>query len=534
MLAPVPARYDVWSFMIDGPYARQLEDPAVLVPPPELDSLASDLVRGAGCLLLGGRGMGKSVAVRELESRLQVRGDLRVARFSAPPVTGDVRGLLHQLARGLDVPFDADATLGEVLEASDRRHGSRRKVLLYDEADQLGHMAVPGTRETLGARWTRVLESERKERGDLGVLLAGGPGLLGIGTPPIGSPFLQRAEVHFRQVFDVAALASLCAPFEEVGRPWSVAALQTLAIATGGVPALATFVLDQLWSLDEPLAPELVSVAAATFRQRHPEFLAHARTVLDDPLLDGAPRRLLDAIVEGPGALTRGRLRSIVPQGSALAPERLVQVLVALGLSRLASPTTVDPLEVWATVNPLHPLPEPAPVGDSTLQVQLRGDLEPALRDIYRASADFRTRSGGIVEEKVLCAVLAMTLAARGWLWEREVQEAAGRTDLRLHHPRFPGESALVEVKYWGRNDWAQIHEQVVAYTRSDTTAWAAVTVHPAGARAAAPDYEGTCLAERSFEPLPTSLLGAWQVPVRVAEGQEGVADHFLVRLATR
>ncbi|HEX9732150.1 MAG TPA: hypothetical protein VGG06_09215, partial [Thermoanaerobaculia bacterium] len=66
----------------------------------------------------------------------------------------------------------------------------------------------------------------------------------------LGSSFLSRA-IHLRlRPLTRADAETLAAPFAERGSPLSEDVLDALVLASGGIPAILTFGLQQLWSYD--------------------------------------------------------------------------------------------------------------------------------------------------------------------------------------------------------------------------------------------------------------------------------------------
>ena len=90
--------------------------------------------------------------------------------------------------------------------------------------------------------------------------------------------------------------------------------------------------------------------------------------------------------------------------------------------------------DLWASILTLPTIASRARV----FADRLADDIGSVLAHIHASSADFfrpsRTGAGGksLVPESVFSAVLRIALAELGWRVDREVQRAAGRTDLVL------------------------------------------------------------------------------------------------------
>ncbi len=68
-----------------NPYTWQGDQPEIEVPRAEVSSVFTLLKRGGSAFILAGRGMGKSVFLRQLEAAAEESPEIRVVRFRAPP-----------------------------------------------------------------------------------------------------------------------------------------------------------------------------------------------------------------------------------------------------------------------------------------------------------------------------------------------------------------------------------------------------------------------------------------------------------------
>jgi Holliday junction resolvase-like predicted endonuclease len=154
--------------------------------------------------------------------------------------------------------------------------------------------------------------------------------------------------------------------------------------------------------------------------------------------------------------------------------------------------------------------------------------------DFFRT--DPKTKAREIVPEAVFSAGLVLGLEPRGWKVEREAQSATGRTDIKARHDRFGEQWIVVEVKIWGRNDYADIHSQVTSYWTKDVVALATVMVADHQDQNWAAEYANKCLngkveSHNHKEPSP-ALAGHFVARSNDCPVEE--TDHFLLQLPKR
>lgn len=179
----------------------------------------------------------------------------------------------------------------------------------------------------------------------------------------------------------------------------------------------------------------------------------------------------------------------------------VVDVLECAGLIRREGTLRRDPvrLRAVATVFNLSDVPSRA----NTLHAQLLRDLACVLDDLHSMAVDFyRTSAKGtkeLVPESVFCAFIVLGLRLLGWSTvEREAVSGSGRTDIKARHGGFPGELAILEVKIWPRNDYAEVHQQVVGYWSAGVTAAAVVMLSDANLPEWPVTYRKKCLDGRT------------------------------------
>ena len=514
MAEVVPGRTPARGRLVNrNPFDWQHQIPSILVPLPDLDAIVASLLQGNGCVVVGGRGMGKSVLLSEVERSLAVSSHVRICRFDTPPVSPGLEGCLQQLCERLGV--SARAELDVILDAWEAKEPGRHLVLLYDEIDALGRVLTSGG--NLAMDLIAHIEAVRRRR-PLGVLVAGGIGIRRLDDPVLGSPFLSRADLWYRAPFGADEIQWL----GERGLGASLAAevVESIAALTGGIPAIVVYVLGRLWGRSS-IDARTVAEGMDDFLSRHRPFVNAVLRSVSDPMLGPDVLAVLDQVRAHAPALSR---RMLPADG-----DQVLYTLQAAGLIRLEGPAHAEPVAVRPAASLLALLPRPALEGD--LRAMLLADLGRILDDIARTSPDFRTQKRGVVEEKVFSALLAIALRQSGWVWDREAHRGAGRTDLIVK--RVGMGEAVIEVKIWGRNDYESIHTQVASYTADETRAWVALTI--ADGSDPRDDYARKCLlgCEDVIEEESLVWRRRWSAPVGLP-GLSGRVDHLLLVLPHR
>jgi hypothetical protein len=236
--------------MAPNPYRWQQDRPEHTVARGGLASrIVGHLRRGVAVKLVGGRGMGKSVLLRQIEASFADDPDARVVFVDDPPGEATIPASIRDIAERLGLDMPPRSTMNSVMEAAEKR-GAQRLVLLIDEADQYV-LLDPAERAGHFARaWFNHIEGFRKAwTGRVGVVVAGGLGLLHV-AHVLGSGPLSRAETCVMEPFGEAELRHLAAPFEGSGGGLGEDVLAALGALSGGNAALATFGLERLWGSD--------------------------------------------------------------------------------------------------------------------------------------------------------------------------------------------------------------------------------------------------------------------------------------------
>ena len=515
------------------PYNWKRNEPQVEVLRSDALRIADDLRQGGSAVLMAGRGMGKSVFLRQLQRELE-KHDVAVLLFDEPPAALTVNACLEALARRLGVEVPGVQTAREVVDAY-RAQGGGPLVLLYDELDRYAEERPDGPP---GKQFFNSLESMRRNVADVGVLAAGSIGVFTF-RDVLGSSFLARADQIRIDPFDRADMDVLARPFEERGTPLPAPVLDALLLASGGNAALVTYGLGALWQSESP-DERKVAQAFARFGQRNQEFLRDFQMGFADPTLSDAPQKAWRLICREPGRVSQKALREAIgsTQGSLrLDNADVLDLLEAAGLVRVDGSAKVDPVLVRpiASLLSLPPAFENDP--EITPQQRLIRDLQPLLGNLHVLSADFfRPDPSGkiLVPESVFAAFLALGFTSLGWQVEREAQNAAGRTDLKMRW-NGGGEIVIIEVKIWGRNDYREAQRQVESYWTQDVVAGAVVQLTDADISDWSDRYSEECLdgAERiSTEDSP--IRGHFRVLSQVANSMDACVDHLLLRLMKR
>lgn len=524
-----------------NPYDWQGNVIQVQVPRPGVSEMAEALAQGRSIVLLGGRGMGKSVLLKQLQAELSETPGIVVLTIPSPPPELTVRNCLDTLAGALgEPPGTLDSrTLFSAWRA--KQTEGTRLVLLFDELDNYAEVGETMSHRPVGRAFFNDLEASRRDLPWLGILAAGSIGIY-IFRDVLGSSFLSRAAQKMLRPFESAEVEKLVHPFEERGTPLSEDVLAALQAATGGVAALVVYGLQTLWDETGPIGPREVAEAFTGFAQEHRGYLNDIRHSFAHPRLSQAPQKVWALIRQAQGRIPRRDLVAACEGTNAalrLDLADVLDILQASGMVRVESHSyAVDPIVAHPRASLLN-LPETAAAKD--FRHQLRDDLRRLLEMLHRSATDFfRPGRGGqrktLVPESVFAAHLMLGLELLGWRSEREVQSAAGRTDLLLWHNGAP-ERGVVEVKIWGRNDYREVQKQVESYWTQDVEAGAVVML----SESTTPDwvdvYRMDCLKDSDVEEVNLSkspIRALLDVTSQTSGGQQARIDHFLIQLPTR
>lgn len=518
--------------MAANPYRWQHDRPEHIVARGDLvAAIEAHLRRGVAVKLVGGRGMGKSVLLRQLEARFVGEPDTRVAFVPGPPEEGTLPACVRDIAARLRLGELSRTSMDAVMEAAVEQ-GARRLILIADEADQYVLLGPAGE---FARSWFNRLEALRKAwAGQVAVVIAGGLGILHL-AHVLGSGLLSRAEACVVEPFGLADLRELAAPFTARGVLLGDEALATLAALSGGNPALATFGLERLWELGgDPV--QVLRAEFGEFASRHGDFLRAMHDAVSHRGLVAAPGRILSEVRQSSARISQDRLRALCAEDeSPVDVAQAVQLLRAAGLVRVSGSIYADPLPIYPIASIANLPTEAAAAPDP--RDRLDADIAAILGQMHRFGRDFHGKDR-LLEEQVFSSLLAVGLALLGWQEVvREAVQAAGYPDLRVRLTQEGSRShAIIEVKLWPRNDYDETQQQVDAYRVSDTHHAAVVVFGTRKVAGWAKDYEDACLAGCSFvrQPTPPDLVGSWRVEAADAAGVSRRTQHFVVQIPKR
>ncbi|MCP4659056.1 MAG: hypothetical protein GY856_26910 [bacterium] len=527
-----------------NPYDWQSHHPRIGIPRQAVEQVAKTLYGGGSAVVLGGRGMGKSVFLQQLQTALEQTGAIRVLLIPTPPPELTVRACLDKLADVLEVAPGAIDSRGIVDGWFARGGVAQRLVLLFDEFDRYATGRDRSSGNPPGRGFFNDLEATRRDVPELGVMATGSLGVF-VARDVLGSSFLSRA-LHVRLTpFERPQINALVQAFAERGQPLSDGVFDALLLASGGIPALLTYGLQRLWELERGASERDVTQIYAEFCDNHHEYLRDLLSSVADPRLSEAPQRVLDRIRRHPGRIERGELEAACerPNGPlALDLNDTLRLLQAAGLVRFTGKFHLtDPVLAHPIPSILN-LPTASPP-QRRWREQFFRDLGTLLEKLHQWSADFfRPGRGGegkkLVPESVFAAHLALGFELLGWDAEREGLSAAGRTDLKLRY-NGSAEVAVIEVKIWGRNDYREAQRQVESYWTAEVGAGAVVQLTDAEIPDWPECYRQECLegAGVTIESRPTSdspVRARFSCQATTADGMTAHVDHYLLRLSRR
>ncbi len=516
--------------MRENPYQWHFDRPTWRVQRPAFSGQVHASIReGKVAKVVGGRGMGKSVLLRQIADELDAK-ETRVVLIRRPPDEATLSACVRDLARLLGTPPPTEPSLDALIDAV-LAEGVRRVVLLFDEVDQYVLRDQDGS---FARNWFNRVESLRKDLGERGaVVVAGGLGLLHL-SHALGSGLLSRADSHLATPFDLDELHALATPFDEEGAALTEEVLATLLALTGGNPALATYGLQRLWGYTGDAVGALRRVFGA-FSAEHPDFLHAVTDAVSRRGMLHAPGRALAAIRAGTGTVSQQQLQAACDgEQPRVDVVQALQLLMAAGLVRASGDLRSDPVLVHPVASILNLLDAPASSPDPV--ERLLTDVAAVLGHMHRFGRDFHSKDN-MLEEQVFSSLLAVGLASRGWNdTRRESVQAAGYPDLIVGQGGLSGHF-VVETKIWSRANFTEIQQQVDDYRVADTVHGVAVMF---GARRGvdgwASEYERQCLPKGAFVAMPTppNVVGHWRVEQAGPGNSPRRTDHFLVNIPKR
>lgn len=516
--------------MARNPYRWQHDRPTHLVPRDRLvDAIASHLRRGVAVKLVGGRGMGKTVLLRQVLDRFEGEQETRAVLIEGPPEEPTVAACVLRLAEALGLGPLPRVSMDALMTSAEQK-GWRRVIVLIDEVDQ--YVLLDGT-GALARTWFNRLEGLRKSWIDrFAVVIAGGLGILHV-SHILGSGLVSRAETCLAEPFDREDLRAL-ARHPGARADIDDEVLETLTALSGGIPALATYGLEHLWSDPDHPPLSVLQDAFVTFPMRHADFLRAVEDGVSHQGLAGAPGRVLTLVRKRSGPIEQERLRlACAGDDPPVDVLQAVQLLQAAGLVRVSGSIQTDPLQIHPIASIIN-LSRTAASGTDPVE-RFAADMSAVLAQLNRFGRDFHGDTG-LLEEKVFSSLIAVGLALLGWKnVAREPVQVAGYADLLVRQDQMTG-SILIEVKFWPENDYKHVEAQLDEYRAFDTLHAAVVMIGHRKENGWADDYESACLTGGIFErkPTPPGLVGWWRNErTRSYAGPLGT-DHFLVRIPKR
>lgn len=515
-----------------NPYQWHRDDPEhVLARAQFIDDIVSLLRAGSAVKLIGGRGMGKSVALRLVAASFEQEPETRVVRVPGPPEEPTVTACVSDLARRLDLPAPPGSSLDALMQTLVDA-GVQRLIVLLDEVDQ--YVLLDGS-GSLARVWLNRLETLRRSWSDrFTVMVAGGLGLLHV-AHVLGSGLLSRAEERIMRPLTNEELAELAAPLAARGVSVEPVAFEVLRNLSGANPALATYGLARVW--DAGLAStELLERVYGEFPEAHHDFVRAVRESVSRRGMVGAPGRVLTLLHTRSGEIEQRVLRdACAGDDPPVDVSQALRVLMAAGLVAVDGPASGDPVRASLVSSVLN-LPTVLPEGADAVE-RLVALVAAVLGQMHRFGRDFHDEEG-LLQEQVFNSMLAVSLALVGWKKLEPVREpvqAAGYPDLVVSPHGAPWH-VVVEAKIWGRNDYKQIQQQVDDYRTSDTARGVAVMFGDRKVKGWVEAYEEGCLPVGAYTVLPTppDVVRHWRVERPGADGEAQRTDHFLVQIPKR
>lgn len=551
-----------------NPYSWTTEKPTHVVARTALLDQATDTcIRGDGVfLLLGTKGMGKSVFIAHIEEKLAQIDEFETIRFDCPPLpkgsarnSQDILGaLVEELIASLSMPGKEDPKipvqdklrdlqkrdkLKEIFEVylNERSGSVERIILLYDELDAYANPKGSAA----GQDYFDALEAARKKLDrQLAIVAAGGGSMLALKTI-LGSSIFSRAARKVLEPFGRAELVELAKPFQlQRGQEISDDVIDVLLSLSGGNLALSTYGLQKLWQVEEPSLRD-VSAAFDTFVQENGDFVSSIRGAIFDFHESAVPYHVWRSFKANGGRLPKGQftaLRRHLGVASKIDDKDILDMLRAAGLIRMDDASRdADP--IVATIIPSIVGFEASSEDRSpsrSLRQQLQLDLLEIMAEIHQTTPAFyrpgnkeRQEKAVLVPEATFAAFVKAMLKFKGWQAELEPMAAAGFVDIKADHPLFPDEFAIIEVKIWPRHI-DSIHDQIKSYFVKGVTALATLVIGETQDSTWKDEYEQRCLTgkvdgDATWKALDRPWDGYFE-----AKWESRVVEHFLLRLPSR
>src|SRR6185436_2867514 len=136
-----------------NPYDWQRNTPLVTVPRRELAPVLARLRRGGSAVILGGRGMGKSVLLQQIQAAASELSETQVVLIDAPPPKLTVEDCLQALAQDLGVVAGSALRAREIFDRYRADHQEGSLILLFDELDRYAQGPVVPASQAAGRHY---------------------------------------------------------------------------------------------------------------------------------------------------------------------------------------------------------------------------------------------------------------------------------------------------------------------------------------------------------------------------------------------
>jgi hypothetical protein len=490
--------------------------------------------------IMGGRGMGKTSFAIELQRRLHAREISAVHLIRRPDPSPEA--FLDSLGRCLGASLDALAPVDSLVQAV-RTSPSSRVVLLIDEIEALlTARNGPLFLDNLRIAWEQLL-------GKLGIIILGGSALRDL-LASNTSPFLRSAEwLPLRGLPRNEAAQLLCEPCD-LSIPDEL--LDSLWEQTGGHPFLLQAIMEYAVDIGPPVIDKLPDAIIAVMQKRLIPTIFPIWWDNLQPHGQAVYRKLL--------AARRSILCSEQVHMFGPNPGPWVEILETTGVARLDGGEIVPRgalFREWMEQN--HRLPARSLGSDDDLDEDVTSrfhsvhEMEVKVvqammrwsRDlleypsIFIRSAQRLKGNDRLQPEQSFQLSLLMALRQRELLVEAEaLSSIRGRSDLKIRWPSEPDRRTCTELKIWGRNDFAQVIEQLIGYALLDDD-FACIVMLDRLARPLDSAYLSTILADgqagilrwqRSDRPASSGCLSFVTEHERT-QGRPLRVYHFLVQL---
>lgn len=508
----------------------------------ELDTLAGALLEGRQSIaaVMGGRGMGKTTLAIKLKERLGAAAPGTSVILDRRPPRDPVAFLERlgaRLGHRLD-PRDPVGTLVDAVESS----AANVVVLMIDEVESL--LSSRSGVDLLN----NLRIAYEALAGRLGIVVFGGSGLRRL-LQDDTSPFLRTARWLPLRALTLGDTEQLVRDPGRVPVPDDL--VRGLWAQTGGQPLLLQSVLERLVTSSKVNAATITDAAAESVNTR---LAATVFPLWWDNVGEDGQRVYSTLLRASAPILWEQRAAALGPN-----PAPWIEVLETTGLASRDGGTIIPTCTMfsqWANAEGLLARRDRGGVASCRDERLPAGDASQfeglVLRSITRwaqaveefpghfVRRDGGSGNGGLRPEQDFQLSLLFALRQTGYVVEAEALSGQrGRSDVKVRLPTDLSRRACVELKIWGRNDYAEVVQQVLGYAGpADRFACAVMIARRAGPLLKA--YEATCLSGAAVdsgcppltrEPGQRARHPATTTRHTVAGGSELRIHHFIIEL---